>query len=104
LDDLTVTLWLAGTHELSRYVGLRAVTGLLKRLGIDNPMTLNAMFNLARTYLHLGSLQTSHKLLVKVLVQRKRLFGNAHPDTLMTRNELGTNLCAQKKRLSLAER
>ena len=53
LDDLTLTLWLAGKRDLSRKAGERAVRGLEKRLGPDDPMTLSAMFNLARTYLHL---------------------------------------------------
>lgn len=96
LDDLSRTLWLAGDRVYSRYVGERAVRGLTKRLGPDDPRTLNAMFNLARTYLHLEDQQLSHRLLVKVLVGRKRLFGMDHPDTLLTRNELGINLCAQK--------
>ncbi|EXJ96108.1 hypothetical protein A1O1_01234 [Capronia coronata CBS 617.96] len=104
LDDLTLTLWLAGLRELSKRTGERAVRGLIKILGPDDPRTLNAMFNLARTYLHMGQHQISHKLLVRVLVKRKKLFGMNHPDTLMTRNELGMNICAQKMRLAVAER
>lgn len=104
LDDLTLSLWLAGLRELSKQTGERAVRGLIKSLGHDDPRTLTAMFNLARTYLHLGEQQVSHKLLVRVLVKRKQLFGMDHPDTLSTRNELGMNLCAQKRRLAVAER
>lgn len=103
LDDLTVTLWLAGKRELSKMTGERAVNGLVRRLGPEDPITLGAMFNLARTYLHLGELEKSHKLLVLVLKKRKRFFGWDHPDTLMTRNELGMNLCARKRYMAAAE-
>ncbi|KIW84514.1 hypothetical protein Z517_03764 [Fonsecaea pedrosoi CBS 271.37] len=112
LNDLTETLWLAGQREWSKYVGERAVRGLTKRLGTEDPQTLKALFNLARTYLHLGDQQLSQRLLVKVLVKRKRLFGMDHPDTLMTRNELGMSLCARTaqdeqsrhRQLAIAER
>jgi tetratricopeptide (TPR) repeat protein len=104
LDDLTQTLWLAGLRDLSKRVGERAVSGLLRRIGPEDPRTLNAMFNLARTYLHLGDLDKSHKMLVLVLGKRKKLFGLQHPDTLMTRNELGMSFCARKQRLAVAER
>jgi Tetratricopeptide repeat len=104
LDDLTLTLWLAGKREWSKYVGERAVNGLLKRLGPEDPKTLTAMFNLARTYLHLGDHHKSHELLVWVLKKRKRLFGPDHPDTLMARNEFGMLLCARNQHLAVAER
>jgi len=104
LDDLAVTLWLAGKRELSRITGERAVKGLIRRLGSEDPKTLDAMFNLARTYLHLGDLEKSHELLVLVLKKRKRFFGWNHPDTLMARNELGMNLCARKQHMAIAER
>jgi len=104
LDDLTRTLWLAGIRDLSKRTGERAVDGLLKYLGPEDPLTLNAMFNLARTYLHLGDLKKSQELLVWVLKKRKHFFGPDHPDTLMTRNELGMNFFAQKQHLAIAER
>ena len=104
LNDLTLSLWLAGRRELSSTAGKRAVDGFLKRLGPDDPKTLDAMFNLARTYLHLGYLEKSYELLVVVLRKRKRLFGPDHPDTLMTRNELGMALCARKLHLAIAQR
>ncbi|KAK5461376.1 hypothetical protein LTS15_003439 [Exophiala xenobiotica] len=104
LSDLTVTAWLAGRLEASRYLGERAVQGLTRRLGPDDPRTLSAVFNLARTYLHLGDQQLSHKMFLRVVLRRKRFFGMNHPDTLEARNELGVNLCAQKKRLAVAER
>jgi len=103
LDDLTLTLWLAGKRELSRKAGERAVKGLEKHLGPDDPMTLSAMFNLARTYLHLGHEEKSHKMLVSVVKKRKQFFGLDHPDTLMARNELGMSHCA-RKRMAVAER
>ncbi|ORY14146.1 hypothetical protein BCR34DRAFT_240810 [Clohesyomyces aquaticus] len=104
LDDLTLTLWLAGARELSRWTGRRAVEGLKKRLGPEDPITLKAMFNLARTYLHLGEHEKSRELLVWVLKVQKRYFGLKHPDTLMTRNELGINLCASKRNMAAAQR
>ncbi|TVY55429.1 Nephrocystin-3 [Lachnellula cervina] len=104
LSDLNSTLWLAGKRKESRYVGERAVDRLIRQLGPDDPKTLTAMFNLARTHLHLGNHEKSHKLLVWVLNRRKRLFGFVHPDTLMARNELGILLCARKRNLLLAER
>lgn len=103
LDDLTLTLWLAGKRDLSKTAGERAVKGLMKRLGPDDPMTLSAMFNLARTYLHLKERKKSHDLLVSVVRKRKRFFGLNHPDTLMARNELGMIYCAQN-RMAIAER
>ncbi|KAF2647561.1 TPR-like protein [Lophiostoma macrostomum CBS 122681] len=104
LSDLTLTLWLAGVRDWSKWTGERAVNGLLKRLGPEDPITLNAMFNLARTYLHLGEHEKSRELLVWVLRLQKRFFGWKHPDTLMTRNELGINLCASKRHLRVAQR
>ncbi|KAF2186508.1 TPR-like protein [Zopfia rhizophila CBS 207.26] len=104
LDDLTLTLWLAGQREWSKKAGERAVEGLRSRLGPDDPKTLLAMFNLARTYLHLGEQKKSHSLLVQVLKTQKRFFGLNHPDTLMTRNELGISFCASKRHMPVAER
>lgn len=102
LDDLTLTLWLAGEREWSKYTGERALKGLKKRLGPEDPITLSAMFNLGRTYLHLGQLEKSQELLRTVVNKRRRFFGPNHPDTLMARNELGMCYCAQK-RFAIAE-
>ena len=104
LNDLTHTLWLAGKRDLSKMAGERAVKGLMKHLGPEDPKTLTAMFNLARTYLHLGDQKTSHRLLLQVLVKRKHFFGLNHPDTLTTRNEVGMSLCAGRRHLAAAER
>ncbi|KAL9108070.1 MAG: hypothetical protein Q9187_008341, partial [Circinaria calcarea] len=104
LDDLTCTLWLAGNRELSKKAGEAAVEGLIQRLGPEDPNTLTAIFNLARTYLHLGDQKTSHKLLIWVLRKRKRFFGLEHPDTLITRNEVGLSFHARKQHLAIAER
>ena len=104
LDDLTQTLWLAGQRIWSQTTGERAVCGLLKRLGPEDPLTLNAMFNLGRTYRHLGETTRAHKLLQTVVRMRKRYFGPDHPDTLMSRNELGMSLYTQKIHLPIALR
>jgi tetratricopeptide (TPR) repeat protein len=104
LNDITLTLWLAGERKISRMTGERAVDGLRRRLGSEDPLTLNAMFNLARTYFHLGEEGKSHELLVWVLRLQKRFFGMNHPETLMTRNELGMLLCASKRHLTAAKR
>ena len=104
LSELTNSLWFAGKLDLSKRVGERAVKGLLKRLGPDDPLTLTAMFNLARTYHHLRDQRASRTLLVEVLQKRKRLFGPNHQDTLMTRNELGMSFCVSKDHLPAAER
>lgn len=103
LDSLTRSLWLAGFRELSRITGEAAVKKLTKHLGREDPITLSAMFNLARTYLHLEEHAKSYDLLIHVLQKRMHFFGPDHPDTLMVRNELGMNLCAQKIRLDEAE-
>ena len=104
LSDLTLSLWFAGKLDWSKRAGERAVKGLVKRLGPDDPLTLTAMFNLARTYHHLCDQDASRALLVEVLRKRKHLFGLDHPDTLMVRNELGMSFCVAKKRLPVAER
>jgi tetratricopeptide (TPR) repeat protein len=104
LADITLTFWLAGKRQRSKQMGERAVDGLTKRLGPDDPKTLNAMFNLARTYLHIGEQEKSRELLVRVLRIQKHFFGLEHPDTMMTRNELGINLCASRRNLPIAER
>ena len=104
LNDITLTLWLAGERQLSKMTGERAVDGLQRRLGPEDPLTLNAMFNLARTYLHLGEEEKTRQLLVWVLRLQKRFFGMKHPETLMTRNELGMLLCASRKHLLAAQR
>lgn len=104
LNDITLTLWLAGERQLSKMTGERAVDGLQRQLGPEDPLTLNAMFNLARTYFHLGEEEKTRELLVWVLRLQKRFFGMKHPETLMTRNELGMLLCASKKHLLAAQR
>ncbi|KAL8864729.1 MAG: hypothetical protein Q9198_009679, partial [Flavoplaca austrocitrina] len=104
LSDLTLALWLAGRRDISKVIGMRAFAGLLKLLGPDDPITLNAMFNLARTLLHLREWDKAHDLLIPVLRKRKRLFGLNHPDTLMTRNELGVLYCERRQHLAIAER
>ncbi|MCJ1354516.1 MAG: hypothetical protein MMC33_004505 [Icmadophila ericetorum] len=104
LSDLTLSLWFAGRLDWSKRTGERAVKGLMKRLGPDDPLTLTAMFNLARTYHHLRDQHASRALLVEVLRKRKRLFGPDHEDTLMTRNELGMSFCVARDHLPAAER
>ena len=89
--------------KLSEKAGKRAVQGLSISLGNDDPMTLNAMFNLARTYLHTDRLEESHQLLRTVVRKRRAYFGAGHPETLMARNEFGLSLRALG-RLSAAER
>ena len=104
LDDLTLTLWLAGKRDISKRTGEASLRGLTRRLGPNDPRTLSAAFNLARTYLHLGETAKSHWLLTRVVRTRKHFFGADHPDTLMARNELGMCLCAQRRHLPAAER
>ena len=104
LSDLTLSLWFAGKLDWSKRAGERAVKGLVKRLGPDDPLTLTAMFNLARTYHHLCDQHASRALLIEVLRKRKHLFGTNHPDTLMVRNELGMSFCVARERLPVAER
>jgi len=104
LNDITLTLWLAGERRISKMTGERAVDGLKMRLGPEDPQTLSAMFNLARTYFHLGEVHKSRELLVWVLRLQKRFFGMRHPETLMTRNELGMLLCASKRHVFAAQR
>lgn len=104
LSDLTLALWLAGMRNTSKVIGMRASAGLLKLLGPDDPITLNAMFNLARTLLHLREWDRAHDLLIPVLRKRKKLFGRNHPDTLMARNELGVLYCERRQNLAIAER
>ncbi|KAL8767846.1 MAG: hypothetical protein Q9209_005738 [Squamulea sp. 1 TL-2023] len=104
LSDMTLALWLAGMRDTSKFIGKRAVAGLIKYLGPDDPITLNAMFNLARTLLHLREWDRARDLLIPVLRKRKKLFGSNHPDTLMTRNELGVLYCEQRQNLAIAER
>ena len=104
LSDLTLSLWFAGKLDWSKRAGERAVKGLIKRLGPDDPLTLTAMFNLARTYHHLCNQRASRALLVEVLRKRKRFFGPDHPDTLMARSELGMSFCVARERLPTAER
>jgi len=103
LSDLTQSLWLAGESAWSKHTGERALSGLIRNLGVDDPLTLNAMFNLARVYHHLWEYRKSHPLLVYVVRRRKHFFGADHPDTLMARNELGLNQCALGH-LKIAER
>ncbi|KAI0868247.1 hypothetical protein GGS24DRAFT_223260 [Hypoxylon argillaceum] len=103
LSDLTQSLWLAGMRHLSKRTGERAVHALTHKYGSDDPLTLNAMFNLARTYLHLDEFQKGEELLKEVLEKREHFFGKYHPDTLMTRNEVGMNMSTQRKGLPEAE-
>jgi tetratricopeptide (TPR) repeat protein len=102
LDDLTQSLWLAEKLQLSKWTGQRALAGLSARLGPNDPLTLNAILNLARTYHHLGDLAEARKLLRHVVKERRRFFGPNHPDTLMARNEMGMVFLASQ-RIILAE-
>jgi tetratricopeptide (TPR) repeat protein len=103
LNEITQTLWLAGVTERSKQAGEKAMMGLMLHYGPDDPKTLDAMFNLARTYLHLAEYDKCHNLLVQVVKKRKGYFGPDHPDTLMARNELGMYYRAVG-RLGVAER
>ena len=103
LDDLTLTLWLAGKRDKSKYTGERAVQGLTKHLGPADPRSLTAMFNLARTYIHIGEQERAQQLLGYVIKIRKSFFGMNHPDTLMARNELAMSLCSRKRHMAVAE-
>ena len=103
VDDLTRTLWLANERGLSKLLGTRASNALLRILGPDDPITLNAMFNLARTLYHLGEWEEAETLLRPVLRKREHFFGPRHWDTLMTRNELGMLYCAKEMHLALAK-
>ncbi|KAF7868847.1 uncharacterized protein EAF02_009583 [Botrytis sinoallii] len=103
LDEFTRTLWLSGQREKSRQTGQRAVYGLTKVLGHDDPQSLNAMFNLARTYLHLGEFEKSQELLAQVVQKREHWFGKEHPDTLMARNEKAMISVILKQDLLTAE-
>ena len=82
-------------------MGEHAVSGLSKHLGRDDPQTLTAMFNLARTYLHLGDISKSHDLLQWVVEKREHFFGRRHLDTLMAKDELGMSFCARKTKRDL---
>lgn len=104
LSDLTQSLWLAGLRRASRTAGERAVTGLRLQLGPHHITTLEASFNLARTYRHIGMLETAHHMLVEVLRERRRILGRDHLDTLMTLNELGMSFKSRKRNLALAEK
>jgi hypothetical protein len=53
LSDLTQSLWLVGKLDLSKQAGERAFEGLMRHSDPGDPITLNAMFNLGRTYHHL---------------------------------------------------
>ncbi|KAK5661095.1 hypothetical protein OQA88_10985 [Cercophora sp. LCS_1] len=104
LDDLTRCLWLAGMRDLSRQAGERCVEVLTQRLGSDDPLTVSAMFNLGRTYLHLGNRgEEALRLLRHALARRTHFFGPNHPDTLMSLNELGVALYAGRQDLEEAE-
>ena len=103
LSDLSQSLWLAGKNDLSKQAGERALQGLMRHLGPDDPMTLNSMFNLGRTYHHLREHGKSYKYLVIVVQKRKHFFGPNHPETLMARTELGTSYRALG-RMGLAEK
>ncbi|KAI1779446.1 hypothetical protein F4818DRAFT_399329 [Hypoxylon cercidicola] len=103
LDDIARFLWLGGMRDLAYRAGTRAVDGLTKQLGEDDPRTLDAMFNLGRTCQHLDQLKKSQKLLEIVERKRRHFFGPDHPDTLMVMNELGMNLSAQGLQLNYAE-
>lgn len=103
LSDLTRTLWLAGQHNLSKRAGERAVAGLAAQLGLQHGSTVEAMFNLGRTYMHLGKLAEAHALLVQVLRGRKNQLGFEHLQTLMVREEIAMCLCHQGRHLHQAE-
>lgn len=110
LNDITLTLWLAGKRHMSRVTGERAVDGLTKHLGPKDPQTLSAMFNPARTYFHLGEehaytlwsingLSKVHSALGQpekavstleaILPVMKRILGESHVGTAMTQSNLG---------------
>ena len=104
LDDLTKCLWQAGDLDRSRRAGEQCVAVLTRRLGPDDPLTVSAMFNLGRTYQHMGGRpDKALDLLRHALGRREHFFGSDHPDTLMVVNELGAALCAGRQQLGEAE-
>lgn len=88
MDDLARTFWLAGNRRESERLGLIAVQGLTRRLGREDPATLNAMHNLGLTSLHLSKPERAVELLEHVYRIRKSFWGYEHDDTLSTMNEL----------------
>jgi tetratricopeptide (TPR) repeat protein len=103
LDDLASTLWLIGRRGDAKRAGEKAVWGLTRLLGDDDPLTITAQFNLARNYLHLGDHELSRTRLEIIASKRTHYFGPRHPDTLMAQDELGMALCAEKTDLDRAE-
>ena len=75
-------------EKTSAVYGQRAVDGLLKTLGREDPITLTAIFQLCRAHLHLGRLDTARTGLEQVLQARRNFFGEKHQDTLWARAEL----------------
>ncbi|KAF8119870.1 P-loop containing nucleoside triphosphate hydrolase protein [Mycena galopus ATCC 62051] len=59
-----------------------------KLLGDDHLDTLQAVHNLAGTYVQLGRFEEAEKLQLVVLEKRRKLLGDHHLDTLLTMNNL----------------
>lgn len=105
LSDLTQTCWLAGRLDLSRMTGELAISRMKERFRVDDTLTINTIFHLARTYRHLGLLDQAHEMLTFVYRERKKTLGATHLDTLMAKNEVGMSWCGrgEKARLPVAE-
>lgn len=83
MSDLSLTYWLAGDRRKAEALGIKASHGLANLLGLEDPDTVTAMFNLARAHLHLGRPHAALNSLRKVLRVRMEFFGPNHPDTLL---------------------
>jgi tetratricopeptide (TPR) repeat protein len=88
-DDLSQSVWLAGEWGLAKHLSTLALNSMANILGNDDPMTINALFNLGRANYHLGEIEEARTRLLEVYYRRSDLFGSRHPDTLMSSNELG---------------
>jgi tetratricopeptide (TPR) repeat protein len=75
----------------------QVLAGREELLGLDHPLTVAAMDNVASVYLDQGKLQQAEKLYQEALTRKRNLLGSDHPDTLITINNIGDLYLTQGK-------
>ena len=68
-----------------------------KLLGIEHPLTLTSMVDLANTYQEQGRWNEAEDYIFQVMSMRKKLLGEEHPDTLESMANLASIHCYQGK-------
>lgn len=83
LNDFSGQFYDRGEFEKCAVIDFKIFESSSKILGLENPDTLSAMFNLAVDYTKLGKLNQARQTYEDLIMLRKKVLGADHPDTIL---------------------